>query len=112
MAASSHHDRVDRSPCARVIVPHGRRRKTVDHGQDTGASGLTLRRRAIVAFAFLGCAAMMWPLAGHAQQSERVRRVGALVPLRENDPTTQRFSTAFAQSMERFGWVPGKNIQI
>jgi putative ABC transport system substrate-binding protein len=31
---------------------------------------------------------------------------------REHDPNTQPFVTAFAQALERFGWVEGKNIQI
>jgi putative ABC transport system substrate-binding protein len=56
--------------------------------------------------------AAAWPLAGHAQQPERLRRVGVLMAYRENDPDTQPLVTAFAQALERFGWVEGKNIQI
>jgi putative ABC transport system substrate-binding protein len=68
-----------------------------------------VRRRAFVAV--LGGSAL-WPLAGHAQQPERMRRVGALIPFPESDPTAQARVTALAQALERFGWVEGKNIRI
>jgi putative ABC transport system substrate-binding protein len=69
----------------------------------------SLRRREFIAI--VGGAAA-WPLAGDAQQPERVRRVGVLMPWPENDPFTQASVTAFAQALGRFGWVEGKNIRI
>jgi putative tryptophan/tyrosine transport system substrate-binding protein len=66
------------------------------------------RRRFIV---LLGGAAA-WLLAGHAQQPERLRRVGVVIPFLENDPSSQARVTAFAQALGRFGWVEGKNIRI
>jgi hypothetical protein len=60
----------------------------------------------------LGGAVIVWPLAGHAQQPERLRRLGVLMLFREHDPNTQPFVMAFAQALERFGWVEGKNIRI
>ncbi len=59
-----------------------------------------------------GGAAVAWPLAGHAQQRERVRRVGVLMSLPENDPVSQPRLTAFVQALGHFGWVEGKNIRI
>ena len=56
--------------------------------------------------------AAAWPLAGHAQQPERVRRVGVLNPFPANDPGAQAEVTAFVQALGRFGWVEGKNIRI
>jgi putative ABC transport system substrate-binding protein len=56
--------------------------------------------------------AVIWPLTGYAQQPERVRRVGVLMPFPENDPTTQESVTAFVQALRHFGWVEGKNIRI
>jgi putative ABC transport system substrate-binding protein len=56
--------------------------------------------------------AAAWPLAGHAQQPERIRRVGVLMPFPEFDPKTQAIVTAFSQALGRFGWVEGKNIRI
>ena len=68
-----------------------------------------MKRRALLAAA-AGAAA--WPLAGHTQQAERIRRVGVLVPFRENDPFAQAIKTAFAQALGRFGWIEGQNIRI
>jgi putative ABC transport system substrate-binding protein len=53
-----------------------------------------------------------WPLAGNAQQSERMRRVGVLMGFRENDPLTQTMVTAFVQALGRVGWHVGENIRI
>ena len=53
-----------------------------------------------------------WPLAGRAQQPERMRRIGALMLWREIDPWAQKSRTAFEQALGRFGWVEGKNIRI
>jgi ABC-type uncharacterized transport system substrate-binding protein len=66
------------------------------------------RRKFIVVFG----AAAAWPLAGDAQQSERIRRVGVLMPWSENDPVAQASVNAFAQALESLGWVEGKNIRI
>ena len=68
-----------------------------------------MRRREFIAV-LSGAAA--WPLAGHAQQPERDRRVGVLMPWSENDPLAQASVTAFAHGLERFGWVDGKNIRL
>ena len=46
-----------------------------------------MRRRGFIAV--LGAAAA-WPLAGHAQQPERMRRVGVLMAFSENDPALPR----------------------
>jgi putative tryptophan/tyrosine transport system substrate-binding protein len=68
-----------------------------------------MRRREFIGV--LGGAAA-WPLAGHAQQPEQVRRVGVLNPSPENDPGAQARVTAFVQALGSFGWVEGKNIRI
>ena len=68
-----------------------------------------MRRRGFIAGLAAGTA---WPLAGRAQQPERIRRVGVLMAYSENDPITQASVTAFAQALGRFGWVEGKNIRI
>jgi putative ABC transport system substrate-binding protein len=68
-----------------------------------------MRRRSLLTV--LG-AAGLWPLAILAQQRERMRRVGVLMPFPESDAGTQADVTAFAQALERFGWVEGKNIGL
>jgi putative tryptophan/tyrosine transport system substrate-binding protein len=68
-----------------------------------------VRRRELIAVL---AAAVLQPLAGHAQQPERMRRVGVLILWREIDPLSQKSRTAFEQALGRFGWVAGKNIRI
>jgi putative ABC transport system substrate-binding protein len=60
----------------------------------------------------LGGAVLAWPVAVHAQQPEHLRRVGVVIPFPENDPASQARVAAFAQALERLGWVEGKNIRI
>jgi hypothetical protein len=69
-----------------------------------------MRRREFVQL--VAGTATVWTLAGHAQQPERVRRVGVLLGFPEDDPFTRRIVPAFAQALRRFGWVEGKNIVI
>jgi putative ABC transport system substrate-binding protein len=67
-----------------------------------------MRRREFIIV--LGGAAS-WPVAGHAQP-EQVRRVGVLIGFSGNDQFAQKMVSAFAQALERLGWVEGKNIRI
>ena len=68
-----------------------------------------MRRRKFIAV--VGGAATLL-LAGHAQQPERMRRVGWLVPWAEKDPVTQASAKAFAHALGQLGWVEDKNIRI
>ena len=68
-----------------------------------------MKRRELIVLLGGGAA---WPFAGHAQQPERMRRVGVLIGWPEDDPFAQRIVSAFAQALGRFGWVEGKNIRI
>ena len=54
----------------------------------------------------------VWPLAARAQQAERVRRIGVLMPLAADDPEGQSRITAFAQGLQEFGWSEGRNVSI
>jgi ABC-type uncharacterized transport system substrate-binding protein len=53
-----------------------------------------------------------WPLVARAQQSERMRRVAVLMLYPENDPRGQARAGAFQQTLEKLGWVVGRNLQI
>jgi putative ABC transport system substrate-binding protein len=60
----------------------------------------------------LGGAAVAWPLAAHAQQPERMRRVGVLMGYAESDSDAQAKVAAFQEALQKLGWVEGRNIQI
>jgi len=60
----------------------------------------------------LGGAAVAWPLATRAQQSDRMRRIGVLILNSENDPQGRDKTTALQQELERLGWRIGRNLQI
>jgi putative tryptophan/tyrosine transport system substrate-binding protein len=68
-----------------------------------------MRRREFIA-GLGGTAA--WPVAARAQQGERVRRVGVLIGLAEQDPEIQGRLAAFRQGMQKRGWSEGRNLQI
>ena len=55
---------------------------------------------------------MLWPLAARAQQAERMRRIGMLVNLAENDPEAQVRIAAFIQGLQHLGWTDGRNVRI
>ena len=52
------------------------------------------------------------PLQVRAQQSERMRRVGVLMALKEDDPQGQADVVAFQQALLELGWIDGRNIRL
>ena len=68
-----------------------------------------MRRREFITL--LGSAAVAWPLAGRAQQGERVRRVGMLIR-RLNDSEYPVLVNAFMQRLQQLGWTEGRNLRI
>jgi putative ABC transport system substrate-binding protein len=56
--------------------------------------------------------AVAWPLAAGAQQPERMRRIGILMPLTADDPYDQTRLAAFMQGLEGAGWSVGRNLRI
>ena len=60
----------------------------------------------------LGGAAAAWPLAARAQQPERVRRIGVLSVLGEDDQEMKARLVAFRQALESLGWSEGRNVRI
>jgi putative tryptophan/tyrosine transport system substrate-binding protein len=59
----------------------------------------------------LGGAAIC-PLTARAQQGERVRRVGFLSSLDENDRAAKTSVSAFTQALAHLGWTDGRNVRI
>jgi len=69
-----------------------------------------MRRREFMAL--VGGAAAAWPLAGQAQQGERVRRIGVLMTTTADEPETKARLAAFHQGLQQLGWIAGRNVQI
>jgi putative ABC transport system substrate-binding protein len=70
-----------------------------------------MKRRQFVAM--LGGAAAAWPLAGRAQQGQRVRRVGVLIgTYAQTDPEGQARVAAFLDTFQKLGWADGRNVRI
>jgi len=68
-----------------------------------------MRRRAFITL--LG-SAVVWPLAADAQQADRVRRIGVLLPLVEDDAFARAEVSAFIAALQQAGWTDGRNAQI
>jgi ABC-type uncharacterized transport system substrate-binding protein len=67
-----------------------------------------MNRRVFVTL--LGGAAAAWPLAGRAQQPERMRRIGVLLPA--DHPEGRARHAAFLQALQQLGWTDGRNVRI
>jgi putative tryptophan/tyrosine transport system substrate-binding protein len=68
-----------------------------------------MRRREFITL--VGGAAA-WPLMARAQQSGRVRRIGVLWGLPENDEVYQPYLSAFKQRVRDLGWIDGRKVRI
>jgi ABC-type uncharacterized transport system substrate-binding protein len=69
-----------------------------------------MRRREFITL--VGGAAAAWPLAARAQQPERIRRIGVLLPGGADDSTFQTLVGAFLQGLGQAGWTIGRNLRI
>jgi len=67
-----------------------------------------MQRRALITL-LAGAAA--WPLAAHAQQPDRIRRIGAFAGIEEDAEGQARFA-AFLQGLRQLGWTDGRNVRI
>jgi putative ABC transport system substrate-binding protein len=70
---------------------------------------IRLRRRQFIVG--LG-GAVAWPVAARAQQGNRVRRIGVLMPWDENYPAAKTFGSAFKQVLADLGWADGRNVRM
>jgi putative ABC transport system substrate-binding protein len=69
-----------------------------------------IKRREFITL--LGSSAAAWPLAARAQQRERMRRIGVLLPATANDAQYQARVGAFLQALALLGWTIGRNVQV
>src|SRR5215472_13140157 len=68
-----------------------------------------MKRREFISL--LGGAAVAWPLAARAQQTERMRRIGVLMSI-ENDSDGKAQLSGFMQGLAEFGWIDGRNLRM
>ena len=69
-----------------------------------------MKRREFISL--IGGMVVAWPLAARAQQRERVRRIGVLMPTDADNPDNQARLAAFLQGLQQFGWTVGRNLRI
>src|SRR5437899_1217374 len=69
-----------------------------------------MQRRKFISL--LGGAAAAWPLAAGAQQPDRMRRIGVLLPMAETDPEGQARIAMLRVGLQELGWAEGRNISI
>jgi ABC-type uncharacterized transport system substrate-binding protein len=69
-----------------------------------------IRRREFITL--LGGAAVVWPIAARAQQADRMRRIGMLLPATADDSEFQARVGAFQQTLALLGWTIGRNVRI
>ena len=67
-----------------------------------------MRRRKFITL--LGGAAA-WPLVARAQQGERIRRIGVLTGIGDDERAQARFAV-FVQALAQLGWIEGRNMRI
>jgi putative ABC transport system substrate-binding protein len=56
--------------------------------------------------------AAAWPLGARAQQGDRMRRIGVLLPIDENDPEGKAQLSGFTQRLAELGWTDGRNLRM
>jgi putative tryptophan/tyrosine transport system substrate-binding protein len=66
-----------------------------------------MRRREFIT----GLGAAVWPLAARAQ-GERMRRVGVLMPFRNDDPDGQAEIAALRRGLAERGWIEGRTLDV
>jgi putative tryptophan/tyrosine transport system substrate-binding protein len=69
-----------------------------------------MRRRQFITL--IGGATVLWPLGSRGQQVDRIRQVGVLMTLAENDAEGQKYVLAFIQGLRESGWRENDNIRI
>jgi putative ABC transport system substrate-binding protein len=71
-----------------------------------------MRRREVIALFGGAAASLLRPFDAHAQQPERMRRIGVLIGIAPDDPVAQTRYAAFLQGLQQSGWIDGRNLRI
>src|SRR5262245_14355269 len=73
-----------------------------------GLGADVMRRREFI----FGGATTLWSVSVRAQQDERVRRIGVLLPAAADDAEVQIWLAAFLQALAQLGWTIGRNMRV
>ena len=71
-----------------------------------------MRRREFITILGGAAATVVWPPPVRAQQGERMRRIGVLLPATADEARFQTFVGAFLQELQSLGWSIGRNVRI
>ena len=71
-----------------------------------------LKRREFITGLGASLAPAAWPLAARAQPAERMRLVGILSVVGEDDSDFQERFAVFRQALEKAGWTEGRNLRF
>ncbi|HTB03999.1 MAG TPA: ABC transporter substrate-binding protein [Bradyrhizobium sp.] len=69
-----------------------------------------MQRREFVAL--VGGAVAAWPLIARAEAPEKMRRIGVLMTVGEDDAEGQARIAALREGLNQLGWVEGKNLAV
>jgi putative ABC transport system substrate-binding protein len=69
-----------------------------------------MRRREFITL--LGGVSLLWPFVARAQQPDGMRRIGVLMAVTTDDPSSQPRLAAFAQGLQQLGWTIGQNVRV
>src|SRR5258708_3332554 len=84
--------------------------QTLSRSEGPAGGQVHMKRREFITL--LGGAAVSWPLVARAQQAERTRRIGVLLPATADDAEFQARVGAFLQGLQQSGWSIGRNVRI
>jgi len=68
-----------------------------------------MKRREFITFVGGGAA---WAIAAHAEQAERMRHIGVLMTLSEDDPASKARIAALLQGLQQLNWTVDHNLKI
>src|SRR5919201_6053294 len=95
-------------PCQLLLLAGPEHGRTIPLPEGHMASHIERRKF----LATLGGAAAAWPLAARAQQGERMRHIGVLMPSSSDNAESQTRMGAFLQTLAVSGWTIGRNVRI